>query len=101
MTVVHAQLDSGVLLRQRGRCLGHDGAQHGRVGGQPDPAGLQTDLGGEFVSRRVDSSQDLGGPIGQQLSFWVIRIPRPIRCTSLAPVAASRRERWWLTDGCE
>ncbi len=26
--------------------------------------------------------------------------PRPARWISLAPVSASRRARWWLTDGC-
>lgn len=39
-------------------------------------------------------------PAGSRPS-GVRRIPRPIRCTSLTPVAASSRDRWWLTDGCE
>ena len=30
----------------------------------------------------------------------VSRMPRPARCTSLVPVSASSRARWWLTDGC-
>ena len=29
----------------------------------------------------------------------VSRMPRPARCTSLVPVSASSRARWWLTDG--
>ena len=29
----------------------------------------------------------------------VSRMPRPARWTSLVPVSASRRARWWLTDG--
>ena len=29
----------------------------------------------------------------------VSRMPRPARCTSLMPVSASSRARWWLTDG--
>jgi len=29
----------------------------------------------------------------------VSRMPRPARWTSLVPVSASSRARWWLTDG--
>ena len=32
---------------------------------------------------------------------WVSRMPRPTRCSSCAPVSASSRARWWLTDGWE
>ena len=30
----------------------------------------------------------------------VSRMPRPARWTSLVPVSASSRARWWLTEGC-
>jgi hypothetical protein len=31
----------------------------------------------------------------------VSRIPRPTRCSSCAPVSASSRPRWWVTEGWE
>jgi hypothetical protein len=38
--------------------------------------------------------------LGQRVDDWGATM-RPTRWTSLMPVAASRRDRWWLTAGWE
>ena len=69
VTLDQAEFEARGGLGQRGGGSRHQGAQGGRVGGQADPAGLESDLGGEFLGRRVDPADDLGGPVGEQPAF--------------------------------
>ncbi|HWM23018.1 MAG TPA: hypothetical protein VNO51_25225 [Ilumatobacteraceae bacterium] len=58
-------------------------------------------MGGQFGAGGIDPPDDLGRPIGQQLSGLGEPDASPDPLQSCAPVSASSRARWWLTEGCE
>jgi hypothetical protein len=66
--VGEAELQAGVLPGEdRGRL--RDERAHDRVeAGQPDPPRVQPDQGGQLRRGRVDPADDLGGPVGQQVT---------------------------------
>ena len=64
------------------------------------PAGrLLADRAAEILGRIEAAGAELSAHVG--LNAGVRRMPRPTRCSSCAPVSASSRARWWVTDGWE
>ena len=59
----------------------------------PHPPGLQPDLRGQLVRRRLDPADDLAGSMGEQRSLGGQADAATDALHSLAPVAASKRAR--------
>jgi hypothetical protein len=60
------QVHARVPGTEHGRGGGHDGAERGREGGEPQPPGAQPRVRGELVLGGVQPPDDLACPLGEQ-----------------------------------
>ena len=60
------EIHPGRFRLEPGGSRGHDRAERGGKGGEPDPSLAQPDMGGKLVLRRVQPADDLLGPLGEQ-----------------------------------
>ena len=93
------QVDPGVPGGQPGQRGGNDGRQRGGKYRQPDAFLPLLDVCGQFPLGGVQPPRISSARPASRRPASVSLMPRPERWVSRAPVSASSRARWWLTEG--